>query len=624
MRIHCVVVVAATVGATAIVGAAIVGCSYMRTGGVLDKLNHPSEAAGAPPPRVDIATRVARLTRTHLSDAYVDPTTVALWMKSVADKPEVLLDFYRCLVDKGVSSAFCYDTKLIPVAVTAPLWGVPPVPGDASPEAIPVEVDAERFLANVLALGPSLAALRTTAGTDIADADLRAGIRRGTDDAAAYVTHRGWKRRLGKPATALVLSGGAANGAFSAGAMWRLMSILRACRGAPAPEGCGDAHIDVVAGTSTGALIGTILDLFSTPGQEAAATDLLVDSYTCTVESDLYCLNSTWIWEVASDLKGLVRFDGIRRKLESTVSRAMLENPMELVTVSVDYSSGDVYGVSDQDPADLMPLDQTGNPWKARIDGEAQAILASIVEPVLAEPVPWVPSSHGEVRGTFIDGGIRSGLPLLQAVQRGAERALIVSTSGIDPGSAPDQPNAVAILMRTLDLLVSQPPVSEVQQGELQAVARRFTEHNVCTRRLELSTMFDKPARGNFCARRGRPFDPPVENVTEGATNMWLGPAQFDQVATSWRSAWLYRPETPTETASAYAFTPRVMRPLFAAGVEAFQKRCAELLGLLDVRGKIARDACAEPVARVVDTAKASYKDIDRCTAGKPERRTCD
>src|SRR5262249_5254990 len=416
-------------------------CSYMRTGSVLDKLNHPAQGGGAAPPRTDVATRVARLTRTHLGDAYLDPTMVALWMKNVADEPEALLAFYQCLVDQGVSTGGCYDTKFIPVAVTAPRWGVPPAPDDASPESIRIEVDAERFLANLMALGPSLAALRTTAGTDFADADLRAGIRRGADEAAAYVTNRRWKRRLGKPATALVLSGGAANGAFSAGAVWRLMSILRGCRGAPAPAGCGDAHIDVVAGTSTGAPLGTILDLFSTPGQEAAAIELLVDSYTCSVESDLYCLNSTWIWEVADDLKGLVRFDGIQRKLERTVTRAMLENPMELVTVSVDYASGDVYGVSDQDPADLMPLEQTGNAWQGRVAGETQAILASIVEPVLAEPVPWVPSARGAVRGTFIDGGIRSGLPLLQAVQRGAERALIVSTSGIDPGSAANQPH---------------------------------------------------------------------------------------------------------------------------------------------------------------------------------------
>jgi predicted acylesterase/phospholipase RssA len=76
------------------------------------------------------------------------------------------------------------------------------------------------------------------------------------------------------------MSGGAANGAFTAGLIWRLLGVLKDCRGKPAPEGCGSARVDLVAGTSTGALIGTLIDLFHTPGQEDRARELLVNNYT--------------------------------------------------------------------------------------------------------------------------------------------------------------------------------------------------------------------------------------------------------------------------------------------------------------------------------------------------------
>jgi hypothetical protein len=106
---------------------------------------------------------------------------------------------------------------------------------------------------------------------------------------------------------------------------------------------------------------------------------------------------------------------------------------------------------------------------------------------------------------------------------------------------------------------------------------------------------------------------------------MWMGAGQFEQVATSWRSAWVYRPEErQAAAASGYAFTPKVMRPLFESGVETFQKRCAEILDLFGIYGDIATGACAEPVPAVVARARAAYASEASCTDGKPARRTCD
>ncbi len=375
-----------------------------------------------------------------------------------------------------------------------------------------------------------------------------------------------------------------------------------------------------MAGTSTGTLIGTLVDLFHTPGQERNARDLLVGNYTCSVESDLYCVNSTWVWNLGDDVRGLVRFDGIDKKLRDIVTPAMFNNSTELVSVSVDYNSGDVYGVSDQDPEDL-PIGA-----KQRTEGLIQSIMASIVEPVLAEPVDWVPSKSGLTKGTFVDGGVRSGLPLLQVMQRGAERVLLISTGNLDAEPKPAPEHAFSILMRTLDLFVAQPRIGEVQQAEMAAIARRYAEFNVCQDRL---VGIPNDVVSDFCRRRGPGFEQPEqprpgEVMSQAQSNMWIGPARFDEVASSWRSSWMYRTEEKLETASGYAFTPVVMRPLFLHGVRNFHRRCPEMLRLFDIRGTIAWNACSEPIEAVEQQAAAAFAPIEQCTQGKPEQRTCE
>ena len=619
---------------TALPAVASLSCAYMKTGFVLDTLNTPTPAKpGAP--TVDVPTRIARLTRDSLADAYLDPGATAAWMKALGADEEPLARMTTCLTGPPGVNGYdgCYD-RFVAAAVVAARWGVPAASGTIDPNApSKTEIDAERFLANAMSIGSSLAALARVIGATIAPADLRDGVQRGAADAASYVTARRWHRELGRPTNALVLSGGSANGAFTAGAMWRLFEILDACRNV-AGGGCGDARIDLVAGTSTGSLIGVLVDLYFTRGMQRRARDFLVQNYTCTVASDLYCLHSTWDWELATNVRGLVHFDGIHDRLDKAIGPELAQNDTELVTVSVDYASGDVYGVSDQDPIDSGPAGASPEAEKERHEGRINAVMASIVEPVLADPVDWLPARGKRVTGTFIDGGIRSGLPVLQATQRGAERVLLFSNSGIEPDRIANPENAFGVLMRSLDLMVGQPRVGEVQQGELGAVARRFAEYNVCERRVgkaagALSVPADRPDPATihaFCQRKGAAFAPQRQGPrTESAASMWMGAGQFEQVATSWRSAWVYRPEErQAAAASGYAFTPKVMRPLFESGVETFQKRCAEILDLFAIYGDIATAACAEPVPVVVARAKAAYAPEASCTDGKPARRTCD
>ncbi|WP_408887962.1 patatin-like phospholipase family protein [Myxococcus faecalis] len=593
------------------------GC-FLRTGYILEALNEPSEPK-TPPLPPSFRERVGRLTRSHLVDAYADPAEVAKWMSALGSAPRPIVEQVECLrAHAGGSNATCYDTFLR-ATVPGGIWGLPTQPRSVNPTApTAAEVDAQRFLGNAMGIAASLAALGDSLSDPVNPSLLNQGLREGAESAAQYVSARRWSRKLGRPSNAIVLSGGGANGAFSAGILWRLLGVLEQCRGKPEPEGCGDARIDLAAGSSTGALISTLVDLFHTPGYEQKARDVLLGNYTCSVESDLYCVNSTWVWKIASDLKGLVRFDGIENKLRAMVVPAQLTNGTELVSVSVDFETGDVHGVSDQDPADFPPTATEAQ----RVDGLINAVLASIVEPVLAEPVPWIPSSKGRHAGTFLDGGVRSGLPVLQAVQRGAERVLVISTGNLESTPVPAPDNAVTTLMRTIDLFVAQPRVGEVQQAELAAVGRRFAEYNVCA--LRLAQVEDPTAVEPYCRRTGTGFVPTEPRSLQAATSMWLGPARFEQVASSWRSSWMFRPESQLATASGYAFSPQVMRPLFKEGVKSFQQRCAEVLRLFEVRGTLAQNECARPVDDVVTEAESRFAPMGQCTDGKPDQRSCD
>ena len=609
-------------------------CHYARTPYLLEMMNGGSSKPnpGPPPPVVDPVGRIARFTQTQLADSYFDPSRAAGWMRAFAQKPDAIQALAQCLLPlAGGDPGPCYgDFSRKYVRKANPDWSLPGPPDPAAPGVDLVnapntlEADVERFLANVLALAPSLVAFRQSVGQELDPQIVKDGLARGATNAAAYVSARRWHRQLKRPTNGLVLAGGAANGAFSAGAIYRLLTILEQCKKVASVDGgCGDVRIDFVVGTSTGSLIGTLVDVFHTRGREDDAKKLLISNYTCTTAYDLYCQNDEWDTALAKDLKGLVRFDGIETRLQQATAAADIENDTELVTVTVDYWSSNLFTISDQDPADLMPLGPPPKPWEPRLQGRIQGVLASIVEPVLGEPIKWVPSSGGRVEGAFIDGGVRSHVPVLQAAMRGAERVAVFVNAGTETGRH-GAANALKILSRTMDLFITQSRVGEVQQAELSAVARRFSEYNVCKDRLDelapdQSTQAEVAA---FCARRGAGFDPPAVGP-EQAAQSWLGPARFEQVASSWRTSWVYQPEVGLPSASAYAFDPAIMRPLFLGGVKVFQDRCQEMRRLFNITGKIADAACKEKPDVVAMMAEREFAPLAQCTRHVTDKRTC-
>ena len=573
----------------------------------IERVNDDLAPAGPPPRRPSLDERVEQLVAKHWVDAYHRPATVTAWLEAAARDPSPLLELTRCLdsVGRGEgSAAACYRDFSAPGGATA-RWGLPAA-APAAGEAQQTEVDAERFLANGRALGASLIEFGQNLGG--AFPNVAPGIARGAQRAGNYLSARRWGRGP-RPSTALVIGGGSANGAFSAGFVYRLMEVLAACRQAPA-GGCPNARIDLVAGTSTGTLIGALTDLYFSPGRERSAMELMLQNYTCSVEADLYCVPDEYVWKLAHDARGVVRFSGIADKLDRFITPEVETNALELVGVAVDLGSGAVIGFSDQDPADAM----LGC-------GRRDALLASIVLPVLSEPVNELTLRSGTRRGPFVDGGVGSLVPMLEAVQRGAERVVVLSNYPFTPEPAAAPRHAFDVLTRTMALGIVLPGSTEPDRAELTVVTRRMLEYHVCQERfaswetVPAASPATERAWESFCQRRQ------PEAMDAPSRSAWRVATTFPEIETSFQSAWVYRPEAGVETAQAYAFDPKVMRPLFLLGVSTFQNRCREMLELLAIEGTVAQAACAERDAparvskRFEPIAKCPKREIPTCEA---------
>jgi predicted acylesterase/phospholipase RssA len=588
-------------------------CSYARTPFLLKTLNE-GIGSGEPPPRPSPSKRVADLAQTHLVDSYFDPTTVGTWLADVGANSGPIAKQLDCLRESHEDSSSCYESF---PADASTAWKLPafalgsaatlPVP--SSPEYAK-EVDAQRFLANSRWIASSLQVLDGALGRPLTTAEVSEGIRDAATRARAYLAARSWHRSPQRPTTALVMSGGGATGAFTAGFVFRLLDVLENCHAA-AGDACPDAKIDLVVGTSTGALVGALVDLAHVASQRARAKRLLVDNYTCSTEKTLYCKHDEWDWKLAEDLRGLMKFRGIEQKLLESLTPEVQTNGTEFVTLSVDYDSGYLFAQSDQDPTDRA----TG------VD-RVQTVLASIVEPILSDPVDYVMIDGKRVNGTFIDGGVRSGLPLLQAVRRGAERVIVISTSSIDIGPSGHAKSAIPILMRTIDLATSQNLAAEFQQAEFEAAARRLAEFELCDTRLQDGGV-GVIERRDFCRRTA--LWPPRAQAQASVSN-YIGPGLFQNVAKTWSSEWVVRPENGAPGATGYTFDPKAMRLLFKDGVRTFQQRCQETLRLLNVSPEVRNlgYACSMTEEAALALAERTFKPISECDAENREIPECE
>jgi predicted acylesterase/phospholipase RssA len=603
--------------ATTLAGAA--SCSFSASDAMKKLASVP---AGPSTPTSALQDQIARTTKETLQDSYYEPTSLRkiLWDNHLLPVPHIDGDFANGLVIKLRDCLKKADAKTSPwVTCDDVLKKAMKSLGDSPKD----HSDASRVLANVVRLTTMIRYAIESFGDDPTDASGRdrlveQGVRMGAQQAVDYIERRTWKRNEGRHNFAMVISGGSANGAFAAGIVYRMLMIAHQCE---LDSVCARApYPDVAIGTSTGTLIDTLIDQFaSDKDDEDSAMVNLLNYYTCSVDSDLYCIddanvvytdllkfdsNITWPIDFNTSVTGLVRFNGIAEGLHNTVSQRMIDNKMELIATVVDYQSGLILSQSDQDP----------NSFDVRTgltpEYEAQSILASIVLPVYAEPTTWVPSPNGCRKGAFYDGGVRMGIALKTAVTRGADRAFVISNdNGVPDLSTVGSPGNVDMgttLFRSLDLFTYQTLLGQVEGAEYEARFRRMLEQDLCAHLSGKTSPEDLTAFG--CAT-----------------------SDASAVVTEWKSTWVFIPNE-LATLVEYDFEPGPMQNLFQGAVRVIQPAadpkggplrakpaCIALMDYLGIPPEYGKRKCEEPADAVL--AQIQMPNAKTCAAHQPKTK---
>jgi predicted acylesterase/phospholipase RssA len=409
------------------------------------------------------------------------------------------------------------------------------------------------------------------------------------EKAAAYLGSRKWQRSLSQPTAGLVVKGGASTGIFSAGAAWVALNIEHECsRDAVCQNVCKTRGISpmfqMMSGTSTGAMVSTAVDIYNVSSCEAQRQDrlkLFQKWFVCSPAGDLYCTVDGSVGNlVGGDQLSLLEFDGLKQLLSSGVEQRTLQNRSELILNVVDFRTGRYDAFSDQDPSQLTTPSDVAN-----------AAVASAALPVIVRPEPHLPSEP-DIKGnfTYLDGGIRSELPIAAAVRRGAERLLIISSGPSVMPEASERKNGLDVLVRYIDVSTGGVLESEIDWAPRLAESRRLAEFTEC--RLEYdgnaATLCPDGAcnpvalcSGDF----GHVCSPAGEADQLAATR-----SAADLLSPIWRTTSIYRSDDRVPGLPGYLFRRADQRKLFLAGAEEARQRCLEITSLLGLPASVPED----------------------------------
>jgi predicted acylesterase/phospholipase RssA len=637
-------------------------CSFnsIRAKTVIEKLQTTSPNP-APPPFLAIDREVSRMVRWTLPDAYWSNDRVAAWVTTpgVTDR---LLNVIRCVT--STTTAATEDACFFQLERDLGIPAAPPLDG-LTEQAWQAEQDAQRLLVNLRGVVHAIAAYYEVAQVAPIDGNavkIRDGLQDGLQAFAAYQRSRHVRRSLDHPITTFVLSGGAANGAFSAGAAWWLLSRLDLCkadaeRGVLAARRCVDDHVDMVAGSSTGALISVMVkDYFVSAGPQASsqpmrrrALDQIKDAYVCSSNGGLYCATDTGLGDLGLDetgkARGLVRFNGVARLLNAYVTEATYQSLPELFSTSVEFNSGRTAYYSSRDRRDIADL-----------TAFKEAVFASVLQPALAEPLGKV----GSNAGILLDGSVRSGLPMAIPLSRGAERALVFVNAPLEPRPlAVPPPHAISMLFRAIELFAHQPIVGELAQAELALEVRREQERQVCMDRMrradtdaDLHLSSSEEPQGlaleqhsaeqvrarwlQLDAHCSGTLRPGQTTPTE-VLHSHYGPMHLRGAKAAYSSTRLFQPhELPavlgkldikitwdTLNAAFYQFDPQAMGQTFAFGAAVMQQRCAEVNRTLGWHLQTAaKDYCGTE-ADLLAAIRPVIQQADKCAGQKKSVEVC-
>jgi NTE family protein len=207
---------------------------------------------------------------------------------------------------------------------------------------------------------------------------------------------------------ALVLSGGASKGAFTAGVVEYLLRKEK-------------MDFQLAVGTSTGSLVGGPALL--------GDYNYLANIYTTVANDDI--LDNSFIGKlVGSPIDASMEpLHKLLKKyyLDQGRLQEIIDAPDKTLVVSlVNVHTGKVH---------LVSSDQVGNQaGQIKPVTFVRAVLASCSEPVFTEPVQvYQDEPNSEFRqDLFYDGGVKEFLPLEEAIRRGAEEVWAVSTHRLE------------------------------------------------------------------------------------------------------------------------------------------------------------------------------------------------
>jgi predicted acylesterase/phospholipase RssA len=429
---------------------------------------------------------------------------------------------------------------------------------------------------------------------------------------ADYLRDRGWHRSSTRKTTALVVKGGASTGVFSAGAVWVMLNMINEClEDAECKKAQEDFRFHMMSGTSTGAMVATVVDMFNTRETHAQRGDemqRLASWFTCSGTSDLYCVRSRPLLDLARDQDSLLDFDGLTRKLRDNVCCDQVRNSSELILNTVDFRSGRLLALSDQERFALRSREDV-----------VQGALASAVLPVIARPVYTLPTNYDPgIHQAYLDGGIRSEIPLMSVARRGAERVLVVGSGSSVTGETGPLTDAVGVAARYVDISTSGVVETELAWSQSHVQSLRLSEQDECGDELdEDAGRFKKLCDANAGCDRAAICDWRWSEACGGArkpaSKPSLTPTLDERLEPVWKMAAILRNERRVEPLHGYTFDPREQRRLFMAGAEAVRVSCVRVAKMLGI--PVPDDASAPLRSRLV---RWCAPDLSRGVCGAP------
>jgi predicted acylesterase/phospholipase RssA len=405
------------------------------------------------------------------------------------------------------------------------------------------------------------------------------GVREAMQEARTYLRQRTWRRRLDSHVTGLVVQGGAVDGIYSAGAVWVVLNLISGCNGDEvcSSHGTLDFRLRLLSGTSTGAMVSTATDVFNScadSGCTKRVLDQIVEWFTCLGLNDLYCVRNNSIADLVNTQAGALEFDGIGEQLRAVVSCRTMTTGSELILNTVDFRSGRLFDLSDQDPSELQTPEDV-----------VQGAIASAVLPAIARPVQRLPVNYDPaVPAIYLDGGIRSELPILPLVRRGVERVLVVSSSASTVSETTYLKDALSIAKRYIDISTGGVSESEILHAERQVESVRLGENDNCMDHAP-DVCTGHCSQKMLCEGRWDEVCVSPERRDEGVIKAPKAKArrvpEESRIGELWQTLSIHRDEEKLASVPGYRFDPKLARQLFEAGAEAARARCLEIARLL-------------------------------------------